>query len=261
VPYAFAHPAAVIPLRRLLGKFSVPSALVVGSVIPDAWYFVPFVNRADTHSVVGLFLFCMPAALYVYAAFHLIFKQPLLALLPQPLAGRLGAWTCPKLPAVPWRAVVVSIAAGVLSHLAWDALTRPGDVVEAFPQLASTVVFGRYEAQVHQLLQHGSTFIGAVFLVWWTCRKLRAAPRDSITATWVTMAPARTAIVAFLVIVSGLAFLGVMLAVLPLPSFDMKGLRYVEGLRYGIRAAGITALSTLGLAFLAYCMMWRKRPE
>jgi hypothetical protein len=253
VPYAFAHPAAVIPLRRLLGKFAVPSALVVGSVIPDAWYFVPFLERSDSHSVAGLFLFCLPAALFAYAAFHLIFKQPLLALLPQALAGRLGAWTCPRLPAVPWRAVVVSIAAGLLSHFAWDALTHPGEVVDAFPLLASTVVLGHYELRVHQLLQHGSTFIGTVFLVWWSCQKLRAAPLDSTTTTRVTTAPPRAAIVAFLVMVSGAAFLGVMLAVLPSPSFDM------DGLRNALRAAGITALSTLGLAFLAYCMMWRKR--
>jgi hypothetical protein len=253
VPYAFAHPAAVIPLRRLLGKFAVPSALVVGSVIPDAWYFVPFLERSDSHSVAGLFLFCLPSALFAYAAFHLIFKQPLLALLPQALAGRLGAWTCPRLPAVPWRAVVVSIAAGLLSHFAWDALTHPGEVVDAFPLLASTVVLGHYELRVHQLLQHGSTFIGTVFLIWWSCQKLRAAPRDSTTTTRVTTAPPRAAIVAFLVMVSGAAFLGVILAVLPSPSFDMNGLRDA------LRAAGITALSTLGLAFLAYCMMWRQR--
>ncbi|HEV8261076.1 MAG TPA: DUF4184 family protein [Burkholderiales bacterium] len=250
MPYVFAHPAAVIPLRRLLGKFAVPSALVIGSVIPDVWYFVPFLTRSDSHSVVGLFLFCLPAALFAYAAFHLIFKQPLLALLPRALAGRLGAWTCPRLPAVPWRAVVVSIAAGVLSHFAWDALTHPGDVVDAFPLLASTVVLGRYELRVHQLLQHGSTFIGTVFLVWWSCQKLRAAPRDSTTATQVMPPPARAAIVAFLVLVSAAAFL---LTVLPLRSSDM------DGLRSALRAAGITALSTLGLAFLAYCMMWRKR--
>jgi hypothetical protein len=253
VPYAFAHPAAVIPLRRLLGKFAVPSALVIGSVIPDVWYFVPFLTRSDSHSVVGLFLFCLPAALFAYAAFHLIFKQPLLALLPRALAGRLGAWTCPRLPAVPWRAVVVSIAAGVLSHFAWDALTHPGDVVDAFPLLASTVVLGRYELRVHQLLQHGSTFIGTVFLAWWSCQKLRAAPRDSTTATRVMPAPARAAIVACLVAVSAVAFLAVMLAVLPLPSAGM------DGMRSALRAAGVTALSTLGLALLAYCMVWRKR--
>jgi hypothetical protein len=125
--------------------------------------------------------------------------------------------------------------------------------VDAFPLLASTVVLGHYELRVHQLLQHGSTFIGTVFLVWWSCQKLRAAPLDSTTTTRVTTAPPRAAIVAFLVMVSGAAFLGVMLAVLPSPSFDM------DGLRDALRAAGITALSTLGLAFLAYCMMWRQR--
>jgi hypothetical protein len=53
--------------------------------------------------------------------------------------------------------------------------------------------------------------------------------------------------------VSAVAFLAVMLAVLPLPSAGM------DGMRSALRAAGVTALSTLGLALLAYCMVWRKR--
>jgi len=46
-------------------------------VVPDLWYFVPFADRADSHSLAALFWFCLPAGLAAYALFHLLLKQPL----------------------------------------------------------------------------------------------------------------------------------------------------------------------------------------
>jgi hypothetical protein len=247
MPYAFAHPAAVIPLYRLLGKFAVPSALVIGSVIPDAWYFVPVLTRSDSHSAAGLFLFCLPAGLFVYAAFHLIFKQPLLALLPRALASRLGAWTCPSLPSAPWRSVLVSLLVGVLTHFAWDAVTHGG-----IPALEIQILtLGNYELRAYQVLQHASTLLGTAFVIWWLARKLRAGPDLSLQTREVS-APARVAIVAMLALLPAASFTVVVLAVSP---FSLT----VEGLRSALRPAGVTALSTLGFGMLAYCVLWRRR--
>ena len=52
--YPFAHPAAVLPLARPMGRFAVPSALAIGSVAPR-----PLVLRArssaarTSHSLAG----------------------------------------------------------------------------------------------------------------------------------------------------------------------------------------------------------------
>lgn len=229
MPYAFAHPVAVIPLARLLGRFAVPSALVIGSVIPDAWYLLSFVHREDSHSLAGILWFCLPAGLFAYAAFHLIFKQPLLALLPRDLAGKLGAFTCPSLPPVRWHAVLLSLLAGALTHFAWDALTHG------------------YEVGGHQILQHASTLFGTVFVAWWLWKKLRATP--VVTATRVMPGPARAAIVAALVLVAAVTFLG---AVLTMPSSDIDALRDL------LRAASVTAVSAFGLMLVAYCVLWRR---
>ena len=35
MPFTFAHPAAVVPLLRPLGRYGVLSALVIGSIVPD----------------------------------------------------------------------------------------------------------------------------------------------------------------------------------------------------------------------------------
>ena len=51
MPYAFAHPAAVIPVAKIFGRRAVPSALAIGSMIPDVWYFVPWLDRAPVKSI------------------------------------------------------------------------------------------------------------------------------------------------------------------------------------------------------------------
>lgn len=227
----------------------MPSALAIGSVVPDAWYFVPFLTRAGSHSLAGLLLFCLPAGLLAYAAFHLIFKQPLLGLLPQALSSRLRGWMCTGLPAVPWPAVMASVVAGALTHLAWDALTHEGALVEAIPLLETVLVtLGTYEVRTYQLLQHASTVLGTALLVRWAWQKLRAAPAAPSPAVHLS-ASARTIIVALLALVASVAFSVVVLGMSPSSGID--------GLRSALRAAAVIAVSVLGLATLAYCVLWR----
>jgi hypothetical protein len=204
---------------------------VIGSVIPDAWYLLYFVRREDSHGFAGILWFCLPAGLFAYAAFHLIFKQPLLALLPRALAGKLGTFTSLGLPPVRWHAVALSLLAGVSTHLAWDALTHG------------------YEFGGHQILQHASTLFGTLFVAWWLWRKLTATP--VATTARVMPGPARAAIVIALVLVSAVAFLS---AVLTMPAPDIDALRDL------LRAASVTAVSAFGLMLVAYCVLWRRRP-
>lgn len=100
MPYPFAHPAAVLPLARPMGRLGVTSALVIGSMVPDAWYLFPGLVRADSHSAAGLFWFCLPLGFVVYLLWN---------------GGRLRA---------PLPAVAVSLAVGALTHFAWDALAH-----------------------------------------------------------------------------------------------------------------------------------------
>ena len=236
MPYAFAHPAAVIPVAKILGRRAVPSALAIGSMIPDAWYFVPLLDREHTHHALGLLWFCLPAGLIAYAAFHLIFKQPMLALAPRKLAGRLAALTTPGLPAAPWLSVVLSLLAGIATHLAWDVFTHAG-----YLPVLETRVFGG--VHLHQVLQHASTLLGTAFLAWWAWRKLRAAPPKP--AARALHGRVRTAVVAAMTILPAMAFFGV------LSAFD------AEAARLALRAAGITAVSAFGLVALLFSLAFR----
>jgi hypothetical protein len=225
MPYPFAHPAAVIPLARPLGRFAVPSALAIGSMAPDFWYFVPLLERDESHSLAGLAWFCLPAGLLAYALFHRLLKQPLIAL----LSPRLGCFTAAGLPHVPWRAVMVSLMVGVLTHLAWDALTHSYD--EA--------------AQRHNWLQHASTALGTLFLGWWSWRKLRVVP----AAPGPLSPPARACILLALL---GAASLAAWATAEP-PAADLLALRQF------LRTGGFAAVQALSVALLVYCLLFQRK--
>lgn len=207
-------------------------------MLPDGWYLVPFIGRDDMHSMAGALLLCLPAGLAAYAAFHLIFKQPMLALAPRRIAARLGAYAVPGLPPVPWLWVVVSMLAGIATHLAWDSFTHSGVVT-----LVEHRVFG---VRLYRILQHASTLAGGTFLGWWILRKLDDAP---LAAEVRSLAPrTRMAVLLAMTLIPALAFAAVLLA--------LKG--PIMGL--ALRAGGVTALAVFGLISLSYAIAWRRRP-
>lgn len=229
MPYPFAHPALAVPLHSLMGRHGVPSALAIGCIVPDLWHFVPLATRAHTHSAAGLLWFCLPLALALYAAFHLLLKRPLLALLPEALAQRAAVYATPGLPAASWGAVALSALAGAASHLLWDQFTHgPGTA--------------------HRVLQHASTLLGTLFLAAWAWRKLRAAhapaERTPLPSHW------RWTILLALAAVSAAAGAGAALEHLPLAGIDPEALRPLA------RASGLTAAKALASALLAYCLLW-----
>lgn len=236
MPYAIAHPLAVLPLARAMGRHAVASALVIGSVVPDAWYLVPGVGRPLSHTAPGLFLFCLPAGLVAYLAFHLLFKEPLLHLLPPGIASRARAFACTGLPRAGWLAVCASLVAGAATHQAWDALTHAGPFSRQFlPFLDEPVM---------RVLQHASTVLGGAFLLAWTWRKLKRAPKMSSP---VLPSRPRKLVVCGVAALSAIAF-GVMLA-LALPELE---------LRRSLRVAAVAGVATLGLALLVYAVAFRR---
>jgi hypothetical protein len=239
MPYAFAHPAAVVPLAKLLGHRVVPSALAIGSMVPDLWYLVPLAEREHSHAGPHAIGFCLLAGLIVYAAFHLVFKEPLLALLPRRCAGCLAAWTTPGLPAAPWHRVVMGLLAGIATHLVWDAFTHRGHFV-----FVEAVLFPG--VPVYRALQHASTVLGCVLLGGWLWRKLRVRPPAEAPR-----APrgVRITTVAALVILPAAAFAGAV------DAFD--GMSWRTALRVG----AVMAVSTFGLVALCFCLAWRLNPR
>lgn len=174
MPFTFAHPAAVLPLRR----YGDVSALVIGSMVPDAGYLLLMeIPRPHTHAVSALFTFCLPAGLIAYLLYHRLLREPFLALAPQGVRLRLlehpplpGSWAA-------WSRVAISLMIGAATHLAWDELAQMEGWLEAvFPTTAGTWFSLRSRSvDWHLALRHGSAVFGLGLLALWACWEYRKA--------------------------------------------------------------------------------------
>ncbi|WP_428949921.1 DUF4184 family protein [Streptomyces sp. cg35] len=155
MPATFVHPAAVVPLFR--GRL-VPSALVIGSMMPDV-YQLPFPNLGMHDWVPGL-LFCPLQTALMLVVFHALFKRPLVDLAGPRLRGRLaGPATGFRLrgpAAFGW--LWLSAVQGTATHLLFDDITH-GRYVD----WGLTPVIGTYSGT--QLVQEGLSLLGLVALV------------------------------------------------------------------------------------------------
>ena len=180
MPFTFAHPAATLPLLRPLGQYGVMSALVIGSLTPDLPYLLPLgAVHIASHTIAGVFWFCIPIGLLSYATFHILLKGPLLGLLPDFLFSRLGAYAArfQSLPPVSWASVLASLFFGASTHLIWDSFTHQGaPAVNLFPVLQSHLFsVGTYQVYLFKLLQHASTSIGLLLLALWLRQWIKTA--------------------------------------------------------------------------------------
>ncbi|MBB1245677.1 DUF4184 family protein [Streptomyces durbertensis] len=186
MPFTLSHAAAALPGLRRDGTGRGPlvaSALVAGTMAPDAVYFadslLPGAMRlgATTHSAVGvLTVDVMTAGLLVLL--WLWVRGPLLALLPAHRQARAYALLGPRTPGVrPGVRLLVcgylSAALGAATHVVWDAFTHQGRWgVRALPFLDSTVAgFPGYS-----LAQYGSSAVALVVLTLFWRSAIRHLP-------------------------------------------------------------------------------------
>ncbi|QYF94026.1 DUF4184 family protein [Massilia sp. PAMC28688] len=199
MPLTFAHPAAAIPLARLLGRHGSVSALALGSMTPDLPFFLgASMARSDTHSLPALLTWALPAGLLLYLLFQGLLKQALTALAPAPVQTRLATEHAAPPPGL--ATIAVSLLCGAATHLLWDAFTHPGTViVDGIPLLQASVgSVGSYQVYVYKILQHAGTVAGLSLLACWSWRWYgRTAP--GMPARPAMAAPLRRGICATLI--------------------------------------------------------------
>ncbi len=166
VPFTPAHAAAVLPFSRTR---LVLSALVMGSFAPDFEYFLRFTAHGGFgHTLPGMFLFSLPAALTALWLFHRWIKPVAALMAPRPLRERLTPYLGPFSfgPGRRFVWVAASALVGVATHIAWDSFTHPtSPLVRHWALLRSMVVLpviGEYP--VCRLLQQTSTLLGLAAL-------------------------------------------------------------------------------------------------
>lgn len=137
VPFTFSHPAAVLPLRR----FGDLSALVIGSMVPDAGYLLILdLPRHLTHGSVGLVVFCIPVGLGVYFFYHGLLRRPFMHLMPNGVRLRLSERTAFPTTSTGWIRVLFGLVLGSATHLLWDALPYPASMEKVASQLMVPLV-------------------------------------------------------------------------------------------------------------------------
>ncbi len=256
MPWTFAHPAAVLPLRRLFPDPCLVVALVAGSVVPDLAYYAGGLLDAGrwgtwAHSPGGWLLLDAPLGALM-AALLVAGRSWIAAPLPEPWRG--GLLALPGLRTTGRRRVLLLLpasAAGAATHLLWDGFTHaPGFFVQhlAWLRLELGLLDGR-PWQLFNVLQHLSTGLGLAVL--WRVQarwRRRRGPRGPEGAEPAAERQRRGALLGLL------AMAGVFGALLALPTGGWQGELHAWVVRSVIRATGLVAL---GYALLA--VWWRAR--
>lgn len=181
MPWTFAHPAAILPLRPLCPRGLSWPALVLGSMAPDLSYYVGLHGWASAfcHTPLGVVTACLPLSLLLLALL-LRFPHPLTVLLTEPHRALVRSHLQPS-PHAAGRALAVaalSILLGAATHLLWDSFTHDGRWgAELLPALKAPLLHA-LDRQFHvtHLLQHLSTAVGVVALALVYRRALRGCP-------------------------------------------------------------------------------------
>jgi hypothetical protein len=191
MPFTVSHAAAALPVHAF-GRRLPLAALIIGSMSPDFAFFVPFAPyRSSTHSLAGIFWFCLPVSLAVWFVFIRWMERPTMALFPD-------AWRekfVPTEPITPRLIALTSlgIVIGVVTHLLWDSFTHSHTwATAAMPALRERQAeLGG--APLYHLLQIASSVFGLAVLFMWLLslrnRPMPAepfdwSPADAIVSHW-----------------------------------------------------------------------------
>jgi len=182
MPFTVSHIAAVLPGYRLLSRWHVFSAAVIGSMVPDFGFLAPWgLRRDETHGIVALFMFCLPVGLLAYWLTQLLIKPAVAEVLPDRAYARLqAAHTSSRISDLrAWLYAAIAILAGAVTHLIWDAFTHEGARgVRMFPILgAYAPEMAGHSLRLFRWLQHGSSVVGLLAVIAALTLWLRQAPR------------------------------------------------------------------------------------
>jgi len=186
MPFTFAHPAAIIPIRSRFKKWIPLPALVIGSLVPDAAYYLPVPGdfKDHAHTLQGTISFSLPLGIILLLIFYWLAPE-IVFLLPSPHREALQPLSKPPAFSISEAGLAVcGIVLGAATHVLWDSFTHSrGWIVERVPLLQQIIPGSRMP--VHLALQFLSTLLGLCLLLYFYDRWLHAAG----FAPWVWQKP------------------------------------------------------------------------
>lgn len=171
MPFTFSHPAIVLPLKFMPKRWVSITGLIIGSMVPDFEYFIRMqVKSIYSHTWVGLFWFDLPLGLVLLFVYQLFVKEAVISHLPDFLNRRFSKFRGVDNQGAFFQYFIIaalSIFIGAVSHILWDGFTHPnGYFVELLPMLSYRLQFGNHPVVVYKAIQHTSTVVGAIVIIW-----------------------------------------------------------------------------------------------
>jgi Domain of unknown function (DUF4184) len=258
MPFTISHAALVLPFSRLLARWRLLSAVVIGAMVPDFGLFFPWhMYRFETHSAVALFTFCLPVGMATYWIFQYLIKTPMLEVLPDGAYARWRLYSSPadSMSVRQWILVACGLLAGAVTHLVWDAFTHENARgVRMIPWLEEPVVdIGTHHVGGVRLLQDGSSLIGLAIVLVLVCYGLRRGREQPVAGRPLGPAERRAWILIYVV------------ATIALTAAWLLWARVVEPRGHSIKAlaTGAAVAALRGLAAALVCtslgLDWRLR--
>jgi hypothetical protein len=234
MPFTISHIAAVLPLRRRCG-IDLFIALAIGSMMPDLHYFLPVLRKhwpLPSHHLISIPLFCVPVGWLLWKLWRPVWTSM------RPQAGP-GHAVEPSA----WR-VLLALAVGSLTHLAWDGATHPSYGLGAWLPYWGHALFhvGHVGISLAHLLQYCSSIIGLgilLYVAWPNWRTPGLGTR--LPARWLLLSAA----VAFVATVA-------MTFAFTWSADDAPG-----ALRHTLRLCAWNGLSAMLTIALFYPLFWR----
>jgi hypothetical protein len=216
MPYTLSHTAIVLPFARLLRRWRVLSATLIGAMVPDFHIFFPWhLPRPETHRAMALLTFCLPVGLASYWIFEQVVKTPVLEVLPEGAYARSRPFAAPAdfASVRQWFLAAFAILVGAFTHLVWDAFTHEGAFgVRLIPALDEPIVeFGRHRMMGVRLLQEGTSLIGLAVVFAFLCYALRRGSLPPIQSRALRVVERRAWVFAYIataVALTALAYVG-----------------------------------------------------
>lgn len=166
MPFTISHIAAIYPLSKTKQFKNHFDALVVGTVLPDLLYFLPFeLNRSFSHSLKGSIIFSIPLGLILVFFFRRVLIEPLFYILPDFMKVRLTPKNKQDMSFSSFCLLLISLSVGVGSHLFWDAFTH-GDSIFKY----------MFPADYNFYFQFYSSVLGLLLLVLWIGHWIQKTP-------------------------------------------------------------------------------------
>jgi Domain of unknown function (DUF4184) len=167
--FTLAHPAAVLPLRKLPFMSLLP--LVIGSVTPDLIGFLPYGwewRMPNSHSPIGTVLVDLPLG-YLLLVLLLGFRNAMVMPLWEPhrevVAHAIDEFATHSYR---WLIAAPSLLVGSWTHLAWDRFTHEGRwTYHNLPFLYQPLFPDTtHELPLYHFLQYATSVAGLLYIGW-----------------------------------------------------------------------------------------------